>query len=637
MIGNVIEHYRIISVLGEGGMGIVYKALDLKLERFVAIKILNIQSVSNSQQFIDRFRREAKNQAKLNHSNIVQVYGFTEERGVLGIVMEYVEGETVEHMLDRKGILELNETLDIVKQSLQGVAYAHSKGFIHRDIKPSNIIVNHDGIAKIMDFGISRSMFEKGITKTGTKIGTILYMSPEQIKAEEPNQQSDIYSMGITFFEMLVGKTPFDYETEFEIMEGHLKKTPTRVSAEMTHIPPEVDMVIGKSLAKSVKKRYHAVSDFLFDVEQLLDKYGQTPVVQQKKATKITKEVSHKPQKWKISLVAFFSLSIMTIVAYFVVNMITDIWSNIGKGTEPEPSFSESGYKNNPNYILKSNWTKLNSGTNTTLNSVYFIDDTVGIVCGNNGIILKTSDNGDSWRQIDFFEPLSLNDVYFVDNFRGYIVGESGLILESTDRGESWNRINNNLPNALFDIYFIDRQNGFAVGDEGTILRTNDSGNSWRIIPSPTSELLYAIHFVNNKKGFISGWNGKILFTENSGDSWRELNSFTETYIKDIQFITENTGFAVGGGGLIYITEDGGKTWKQIDSKIFSGLTSIHFPNNKFGLITGSKGEILTSSDSGKSWDVLNTGVYSGLNKVITSPSNINFAVGINGTIISNK
>lgn len=637
MVGNVIEHYRIISVLGEGGMGIVYKALDLKLERFVAIKILNIQS-ANSQQFIDRFRREAKNQAKLNHANIVQVYGFTEERGVLGIVMEYIEGETVEHMLDRKGILELGETLDIIKQSLQGVAYAHSKGFIHRDIKPSNIIVNHDGVAKIMDFGISRSMFEKGITKTGTKIGTILYMSPEQIRAEEPNQQSDIYSMGITFFEMLVGKTPFDFDTEFEIMEGHLKKTPPRVSAEMNHIPPEVDMVIGKALAKSVKKRYHTIPDFLYDVEQLLDKYGQPVEIQQKKQTKITQENSQKSHKLKISLVAFFSLTLMTVVAYFVINLLTDIWSNIKNPENPEqPIHSDPGFKSNPNFVLKSNWAKLNSGTNETLNSVYFIDDTVGIVCGNNGIILKTSDKGETWRSIDVVEGLSLNDVYFVDNFRGYIVGESGLILESTDRGESWERINNSLPNSLFDVFFIKKEIGFAVGDQGAILKTTDSGNTWRIIPSPTSELLYAIHFVNEKKGFISGWNGKILQTENGGDSWKELKPFTETYLKDIHFLTEKTGFAVGGGGIIYLTEDGGSNWKHIDSKLFSGLTDIHFPNSKFGLITGSKGEILSSSDSGNSWNVINTGVYTGLNKVITAPSNVNYAVGVNGTIIANR
>ena len=221
MVGGIIENYKIISVLGEGGMGIVYKGFDLKLERYVAIKILNSQALLNP-QFVARFKREAKNQAKLNHPNIVPVYGFAEANRTLGIVMEYVEGETLENIIERNGKLGLLESLNVLKQILAGADYAHSKGFVHRDLKPSNIIISTEGVAKIMDFGISKSMFEsQGITKTGTKIGTILYMSPEQIKAMEPTAQSDIYSIGISIFEMLRGKTPFDVGNEFQIMEAH--------------------------------------------------------------------------------------------------------------------------------------------------------------------------------------------------------------------------------------------------------------------------------------------------------------------------------------------------------------------------------------------------------------------------------
>ena len=182
MVGAIIGNYKIISKLGEGGMGVVYKALDLKLERFCALKILNAQT-AQSAQFIERFKREARNQAKLNHPNIVPVYGFIDEQGYLGIAMEFMDGETLEQVIDRKGSLELGESLDVLQQILRGVGYAHQKGFIHRDIKPSNVMINADGVAKIMDFGISKSIYEKGITKTGTKIGTLLYMSPEQINA----------------------------------------------------------------------------------------------------------------------------------------------------------------------------------------------------------------------------------------------------------------------------------------------------------------------------------------------------------------------------------------------------------------------------------------------------------------------
>jgi len=153
MIGSLIENYKVVSVLGEGGMGIVYKAFDIKLERFVALKVLN-QTGSLNSNFVERFKREAKNQAKLNHPNIVSIYGFTEQNGILGIVMEYVEGETLEKLITRKNKLDTKDALQILQQMLEGVGHAHSKSFIHRDIKPSNIILNKEGVIKIMDFGI---------------------------------------------------------------------------------------------------------------------------------------------------------------------------------------------------------------------------------------------------------------------------------------------------------------------------------------------------------------------------------------------------------------------------------------------------------------------------------------------------
>lgn len=276
MVGAIVGSYKIISKLGEGGMGVVYKALDLKLERFVALKILNAQT-SQSAQFIERFKREARNQAKLNHPNIIPVYGFIDEQGYLGIAMEYVDGETLEQIIDRKGSLELGETLDILQQILRGVGYAHQKGFIHRDIKPSNVMMDSDGVAKIMDFGISKSIYEKGITKTGTKIGTLLYMSPEQINAEEPTRQSDIYSIGITFYEMLSGITPYESGTEFEIMQGHLKKPAPKLAATIPGLPPMVDKIIAKALEKDQAKRFGSCDDFLQEIGYALNIIRQGP------------------------------------------------------------------------------------------------------------------------------------------------------------------------------------------------------------------------------------------------------------------------------------------------------------------------------------------------------------------------
>src|SRR5512135_337141 len=271
MLGTNIENYKIVEVIGEGGMGVVYKAIDLKLERFVAIKILNASKPPNP-QFIERFKREARNQAKLNHTNIIPVYGFTDADNTLGIVMEYIEGETLEEIIRREGRLDLKFSLDVMRQILSGIAFAHQKGFIHRDLKPSNIIISSEGIAKIMDFGISKSINEtKDITKAGTKIGTIFYMSPEQIRGKPPTMQSDLYSLGVTFYEMLSGKTPFDYPTEFEIMEAHIKRMPARLSTHLPDIPPEIDRIISKALEKPVQKRYLTAEDFLVDVDRVFE------------------------------------------------------------------------------------------------------------------------------------------------------------------------------------------------------------------------------------------------------------------------------------------------------------------------------------------------------------------------------
>ena len=290
MIGRNIEHYKIVEVLGKGGMGVVYKAFDLKLERFVALKILNSELTSNP-HFLERFKREAKHQAKLNHPNIVPVYGFTEENGILGIIMEYVSGETVESLIKRLGRLELPYALSILTQVLAGIGYAHSKGFIHRDIKPSNIILNNDGVVKIMDFGISKSVTEgRALTKTGTKIGTILYMSPEQVKAKPPSNQSDIYSLGITFFEMIVGRVPFDTGTDYEIMEAHLKKNPPKVSSLLPSIPSSVDVMLAKAVHKSLAKRYASCEDFVRDANNISIEIANVDKEKPKKRTTIPRE-----------------------------------------------------------------------------------------------------------------------------------------------------------------------------------------------------------------------------------------------------------------------------------------------------------------------------------------------------------
>ncbi|MDP4116468.1 MAG: serine/threonine-protein kinase [Bacteroidota bacterium] len=204
-----IRDYVIIDKIGEGGMGDVYLAKD-NLERKVAIKVLN-PILAKDEHLVKRFKQEARAQSALSHPNIVTLYNYFVEDDKYCIAMEYAEGETLKSLIKRIGPIPEARSKNILKQILEGLNYAHSKGIIHRDIKPSNIIIDKNDNVKIMDFGIAKILGDRNLTKTGTKLGTIFYMSPEQVLGhKDVDHRSDIYSLGVTFFEMLSGKLPFD-------------------------------------------------------------------------------------------------------------------------------------------------------------------------------------------------------------------------------------------------------------------------------------------------------------------------------------------------------------------------------------------------------------------------------------------
>lgn len=637
MIGSVIEHYKLVSLLGEGGMGIVYKAFDLKLERYVALKILTRQS-QNNPQFIERFKREAKNQAKLNHPNIVPVYGFTESRGQFGIVMEYVNGETLGHIIQRKGRLEIPEAVNIIKQVLAGASYAHSKGFVHRDLKPSNIILNDEGVAKIMDFGISKSLNEMhGITKTGTKLGTILYMSPEQIKAQEPTPQSDIYSIGITLYETLSGLTPFEAPTDFHIMEGHLKKNPTKLSSQFDDIPPLIDSILGKSLNKSTSRRYHSCEEFIADLNGVPLKPFKA-----RRTRKIKKKKEKQPgdslRKIKSSALALFVIFIFLGLFYVVYSFVSDFWID----KNPAKKYIETGtdtYSSNPSYLTRTNWETLSTPTKNDLNSVFFPDDSLGFACGNNSVVLKTRDGGKNWTEVNVLDSAAaFNAVGFQNSSTGVIIGEKGLIIRTEDGGITWKKIQTGISESLFGIYFLPGTGtGFAVGGNGIIIKTTDGGKNWQRVLSPSHELLFSITFSTNTTGFAVGWNGELLKTTDQGISWAKQDKISDIYLSCVSFSNESNGVIVGGGGGIYKTSNGGESWEKISSHTFSKLYSVSFLDNENGLITGSKGEILVTDNSGNSWSPVASGKFGALTNISILPSKKVIIVGYNGTVISSR
>ncbi|PIW69786.1 MAG: hypothetical protein COW08_05270 [Ignavibacteriales bacterium CG12_big_fil_rev_8_21_14_0_65_30_8] len=658
MIGRNIEHYKIVEVLGKGGMGVVYKAFDLKLERFVALKILNSDLLSNP-HFLERFKREAKHQAKLNHPNIVPVYGFTEENGILGIIMEYVSGETVESLITRLGKLELQYALSIIKQTLSGIGYAHSKGFIHRDIKPSNIILNNDGVVKIMDFGISKSLTEgRALTKTGTKIGTILYMSPEQVRAKEPSNQSDIYSLGITFFEMLTGHVPFETGTDYEIMEAHLKTNPPKISSIVPSTPTSIDTIMSKAVNKSLAKRYPTCEEFLDDINNVsFELFNTTPEKEKKTKTKIKTKIKSKikskskdkPKEFltsekrvttvgqKTRYYLWFTLTILLFAAlvYFVYSTVSSFWKT-DESTIKVADTGKNTYISNPSYILRSQWSKVETPTNENINAMTFVSSSIGFACGKNGIVLKTIDKGTSWTIADSSTKNILYKINFYDNLNGLMVGEKGTILVTDNGGQSWQNIITNSQSSLFDFQYISGTSiVIAVGANGTILRSENGGYTWIRVPSFVNELLYGVKFVNQNDGFIVGWNGEVLQSSDKGRSWNKVDKFTTNYLRSVDFVDSDIGFIVGGGGEIYKTTNGGSSWKQIPSNTISGLIKVKFIDSKNGFILGNKGEILTTSDGGEHWLESSSGIFSTLKSVTKNDSTI-FITGNNGVILKN-
>jgi len=261
MIGTQIGNYRIVEKLGEGGMGVVYKGVDVFLDRPVAIKVLG-PDLARNPELVERFKAEAKAQANLNHTNLATLFAFLVQDGNAVMVMEYVDGETFGQMIQRRGPIPSQEAVPLFKQALLGIGAAHRMGIIHRDIKPSNLMLRRDGIVKVMDFGIAKLMGTRGMTRTGTQMGTVAYMSPEQIQNRGVDIRSDIYALGVTLFEMLSGHIPFESDSDFQIMHDHVATPPPLPTRFYPYIPKGIENVVLRALEKSPDNRFQTVEEF---------------------------------------------------------------------------------------------------------------------------------------------------------------------------------------------------------------------------------------------------------------------------------------------------------------------------------------------------------------------------------------
>ena len=276
LTGQTLSHYRILEHIGGGGMGVVYKAQDLKLDRPVALKFLP-PDLTRDPDAKQRFIHEARAASTLQHTNICVVYDIDEaDDGQMFISMEYLEGETLKKKIER-GPLKVDEAINVASQVARGLTKAHEHGIVHRDVKPANIMITTDGVAKIVDFGLAKLMGRTMLTRTGSTLGTAAYLSPEQARGEPADHRSDIWSLGVVFYEMLAGKRPFDADYENALLYSILNSEPEPVTGVRSGIPMEVERIISKALAKNAARRYQHCEDMLVDLEAAQEHTSQLP------------------------------------------------------------------------------------------------------------------------------------------------------------------------------------------------------------------------------------------------------------------------------------------------------------------------------------------------------------------------
>ncbi|MGD1995470.1 MAG: Stk1 family PASTA domain-containing Ser/Thr kinase [Anaerolineae bacterium] len=261
------DRYRLVELIGSGGMATIYKGVDTLLHRPVAIKILR-EAYASDPVFLARFQQEARAAARLDHPNVVTIYDVGQDGELHYIVMEYVEGEDLKTLIRRKERLSIEESVNIAAQIAAGVGHAHREEIIHCDIKPHNVLITEDGVAKVTDFGIARALSESGLTDSETVWGSPLYFSPEQAAGERPKPASDVYSIGVVLYEMLAGVPPFQAEKPTALALMHMREEPPPLSAINPKVPPQLEWIVRKVLAKEPSARYRTAEQLALVLQE---------------------------------------------------------------------------------------------------------------------------------------------------------------------------------------------------------------------------------------------------------------------------------------------------------------------------------------------------------------------------------
>ena len=337
MVGEVLaDRYEVEELVGAGGMSSVYRANDRLLERKVALKVMH-QHFGEDPEYVERFRREARSVASLSHPNVVTVIDRGEHNGRQFIVFEYVDGENLKQLIQRRGPAPVTTALELGKQIALALSFAHQQGLVHRDVKPQNVLLNGDGTAKVTDFGIARSLDVKhGMTQTGTVLGTSDYIAPEQAQGQNVDEQTDIYSLGVVLYELLTSEVPFPGESFVAVAMRHINEPPPPIRDKRPDVPPRVEAAVQRAMAKEPRDRFPSMADFASELDACLGELTTEPgtVV----APAVARARRSGPSPWPIVLAVLVVILIGAGIGYWALHRHGSHTSTGGA-----PSFGTSG------------------------------------------------------------------------------------------------------------------------------------------------------------------------------------------------------------------------------------------------------------------------------------------------------
>jgi len=326
MVGEVLSgRYELEELVGTGGMSSVYRAHDRLLDRKVALKVLHDQYTADA-DYVERFRHEARSVASLSHPNIVTVIDRGEHEGRQFIVFEYVEGENLKRLIERRGPAPVATALELAIQIARGLSFAHQQGLVHRDVKPQNVLLNGDGQAKVTDFGIARSLdVQHGMTQTGTVLGTSDYIAPEQAQGQRVDEHTDIYSLGVVLYELLTSEVPYPGENFVAVAMRHINEPPPSIRDKRPDVSPRLEAAVQCAMAKRQEDRFDTMTDFCHELEaNLQEAQGTVVMTPPPKARRApTRARRAGPNPWPIVLALLALIAIGGVIAYLALTRDT--------------------------------------------------------------------------------------------------------------------------------------------------------------------------------------------------------------------------------------------------------------------------------------------------------------------------